>query len=596
MNKSNRFHNLIRGLSITVLRFPFTSMLLVAAAAVNAVSIASDKEHFNYLFTFLVGALWGIVMQVVYERFCEKAISRLTLMVGAGLLTFGYYLIVRPTPESSTEITAKTFIALFALFIAFIWIPSIKSETTFNDSFLIAFKSFFISLFYSLILFAGMSIIITAVDRLLFKVHSDSYSHTANIIFIVFAPMYFLSLIPVYPGKRDINDSPTEKAGKESQVIRLSECPRFLEILLSYIIIPLTSVFTIILILYIVLNLSGDFWADNLLEPMIITYSVVVILVYILVSKLNNRFAVIFRKIMPKILTPIVLFQIIASVLKITDTGLTHNRYFVILYGIFACLSGIILSTVSLRKNGIIAILIIVFSLISIVPPVDAFTVSRMSQIALLENILEKNNMLEQNEVKPKSDLREEDKDKIRKLTAYLWHMGYTDKISWLPGDFNYYYDFGRVFGFDDYSKPGEIKYVSLRLDYGNPIDVSGYDYLVTSQISIIGEEPLAENVAVMKKGGKTLTLSKKISDGNCLIILTDENNTELLAFELTEILDKFLEYSDEKVTLTLKEATFVRENESAEIAIIIQSLNIEKSTDFESYNSDIHFLIGLKR
>lgn len=594
MIKNNRFQNLILALTRTVLCFPYTTLFLIASAAVNAIAIYSDRDLFKYLLVFIVGAFLGVVFQVIYERFFIKATVRLALIAAAALLTLGYYLMVRPLPELSIEISIKTFVALFALFIAFIWIPVIKSETTFNDSFMIAFKSFFISIFYSLILFAGMSIIITAIDQLLFSLHSDSYSHVANIIFILFAPLYFLSLIPFYPGKSDALKNSIHEENKESRVIALSKCPRFLEILLSYIIIPLTAVFTVILILYTLLNIRGSFWSDNLLEPMIVTYSIVVITVYILASSLKNNFAVIFRKVMPKILTPIVLFQIIASILKINDTGLTHNRYYVILYGVFACLSGIILSIVPVRKNGIIAALIIIFSLISIVPPVDAFTVSRTSQIRLLEDILVKNNMLEQNEIKPRNDLSENDKNKIRELTAYLYYMDYTDDIPWLPQNFNYYNDFSRVFGIDDYTKPGDMKFVSMRLTYGTPIEVAGYEYLITSHINISDHILTSEDIAEIEKDGKLLTLTKRISDGNCHIILLDETNAEILTFELREIFDLFLEYSDEKSFLTAEEATFIRKNESAAITLIIQNLNIEKTGEYSNYNADIYLLLSL--
>ena len=87
-------------------------------------------------------------------------------------------------------------------------------------------------------------------------------------------------------------------------------------------------------------------------------------------------------------LVPIVVFQIISSLLSLSDTGITHTRYYVILYGLFAAVSGILLSFLPVRKNGVIAALLIVFSIFSIVPPVDAFSISKSSQINLVEKVL----------------------------------------------------------------------------------------------------------------------------------------------------------------------------------------------------------------
>ena len=176
--------------------------------------------------------------------------------------------------------------------------------------------------------------------------------------------------------------------------LRAAKCPKFFEILISYIIIPLITVFTIILLVYIIKNIGGEFWSDNLLEPMIVSYSISVIVVYLLASELENKFTVLFRKILPKVLVPIVVFQIISSLLSLSETGITHTRYYVILYGLFAAVSGILLSFLPVRKNGSVAALLIIFSIFSIVPPVDAFSISKSSQINLVEKVLLENKML----------------------------------------------------------------------------------------------------------------------------------------------------------------------------------------------------------
>ena len=156
-------------------------------------------------------------------------------------------------------------------------------------------------------------------------------------------------------------------------------------------------------------SIGGEFWTDNLLEPMLVSYAITVILVYILASEIENKFTWFFRKIFPKVLVPIVLFQITSSTLSLADTGVTHTRYYVILFGLFAAISGILLSILPVRKNGVIAALLIVFATISIVPPVDAFTISRNSQTDALKDVLEQNNMLEDNKIKPNKSITEKD-------------------------------------------------------------------------------------------------------------------------------------------------------------------------------------------
>jgi len=420
----------LTGLTDAITRFPLTTLFLLAAAVFIAYSISEEKEQTQYILTFVVGAVLSAVLQVVYERFYTNVTTRFVLMGVGVFLTAGYYLIIKPTDSLSMEMGIRTGVAIFALLIAFIWVPVIKSSISFNASFMIAFKSFFISLFFSGIIMAGVSIILGATDLLIFSLNYKVYSYTATIIFTLFAPMYFLSLIPVYLGAEDKKIS-QEAMKQKTEVINIAAyCPKFLQILISYIVIPLIAVFTLILVIYIIKNIGGDFWTDNLLEPMLVSYAITIILVYILASEIENKFTVFFRKVFPKVLVPIVLFQISSSILSLTDTGVTHTRYYVILFGIYAAAAGILFSILPVRKNGIVAAMVIVFAAVSILPPVDAFTISRTSQINTLENVLEKNNMLENNKIKPKESIPDKDKKTITTIIYYLDNMGYTKKKS----------------------------------------------------------------------------------------------------------------------------------------------------------------------
>ena len=247
----------------------------------------------------------------------------------------------------------------------------------------------------------------------------------------------------------------------------------------------------IILLVYIIKNIGGEFWSDNLLEPMIVSYSITVIVVYILASELENKFTALFRKILPKVLVPIVVFQIISSLLSLSETGITHTRYYVILYGLFAAISGILLSFLPVRKNGVIAALLIVFSIFSIVPPVDAFSISKSSQINLVEKVLLENKMIEEQTITPNSNISNEDKKTITNAMSYLNTMEYTKEVEWLPKDFDYYEDFSDTFGFVEYyesDRMNESVYVSL--EPNTTIGITGYDTFVYSNIYSYENDP----------------------------------------------------------------------------------------------------------
>lgn len=582
----------LTGLTDAIARFPLTTAFLLAAAVINAYDINAEKEILTkYLLTFLVGAFLSFVFQVVYERFFSKFSTRLILMGLVALLTAGYYLIISQAPKLSMEIEIRTAVALFALLIAFIWVPVIKSDISFNKSFMIAFKSLFNSLFFSGVIFAGISIILQAINQLIFTIDYTAFPHTANIVFVLFAPMYFLSLIPVYPGAADDITKKEEAIHQKEGITKAAYCPKFLEILISYILIPLIAVFTLILVIYIIKNVGGEFWKDNLLEPMLVSYAITVILVYILASEIENKFAIFFRKIFPKLLVPIVLFQITSSILSLEETGVTHTRYYVILFGIYAAAAGSLLSFISVRKNGIIAAMLIVFAAVSIVPPVDAFTISRTSQINTLQTVLEKNNMLENNKIKPNASISEKDKKTITNAVYYLTMMQYAKKIEWLPDDFEAYKDFYNTFGFYEYQEPVKSNQpVFLSLEQSAPINIKGYDTFV--QIDFyMNDKNKDESICEIEKDGKKYNLLRDNNKDQIILRLVGENEQELISFKTQEIYDKFYNYNSQmKGVITAEEATFTKENNRAKMAIVVQNVNIEKFND-QQYNNALVFV-----
>jgi hypothetical protein len=599
----------LSGLYDAMSRYPVTVIFLIAAAIVNAKGINRGEPYYKFLLTFVVGACLGFIVQAAFERFFEKFLHRIILMFISMLLTAGYFLIVNQYTTTSLETWIRTSAALLALIIAYIWVPVIKSTVSFNESFMSAFKSFFNSLLFSVVLFAGISLIITTIDLLLFRVNEKSYMHTLNIIAVLFAPMYFLSLIPIYPGvlsknllKDKLDDHKESIEYYEENIIRSSSCPRFLEILISYITIPLLSIYTVILVIYIAKNIKVKFWTDNRLEPMLVGFAITVILVYILASRIENKFAQLFRRIFPKVLVPIVMFQIVSSILRTQDIGITYGRYYVILFGIFATLSGIFLSFIPVRKNGIVAILLIVFSLFSIIPPLDAFTISRTNQQKMLENTLIKNNMLLDNKITPNPSVPEDDKKIISTTLSYLEMMGYTKDIAYLGKDFNLYNDFYDTFGFYPYEEHMyRQESVHMSLNQQSPIIISGYDILFIVSFNLEKDTPDPSNKPYdFKKAGKTYTISKTNSLDSDKLLLTNDKGEELIQVNMKDVFEKFDtstvgNYQISKDSITADQATFTQENDNAAISLVALNLNIDKSNLEHSYNGDFYVLVKIK-
>lgn len=572
----------LTGIGGSVARYPATALWLVLMTVVNAIQIENPdfEDYSRFLFTCLTGALLGAAAQQLYERFFVRQSQRWILLGGSMLLTIGYFFLLPADDPFGLIAMVKTLVLALALFIAFVWLPSIRNpQVSFHQSFLAAIKAGLVTVLFAGVLSAGVGAIFGATNQLLFQVDFRFFGHAANVIWSLFAPLYFLSLIPFYPGKGE-SLVPKEAWSKREEELRTHfVVPRFLEILLLYIIIPLTVVYTIILLLYIVQNIGSRFWTNNLLEPLLVSYAIVVIVVFLLACNLEHRIARLFRQIFPKILIPIVLLQTIASILRIGERGITYGRYYVILFGVFATAAAIIFSFRPVRQNGLIVPVLLVLSAVSLIPPIDAFTVSRNNQEAFLERLLERNGMLPDGEVVPNDAVSGADKVAITRSAEYLGRMEYTDDIAYLGPDFDVYSDFERTFGFPMTYDPEEQPFEEGRHAYldwytQRAVALQDADYLVLvsmqEDVSAADSRVAVENV----QGELVYMVETERTNPYYTIRLLDADGQEVITIDTEELFQQAFAAAEGRGMLGAEEMSIVAENEVVRVRLLAQALD----------------------
>lgn len=591
MIKIKRLNSFLVGFSETLKRFPITIVFLCVAVIYNAFVIHTDTLDNSYqmIMALLLGAIISVVMQLIYERQERGKKHRVILIVVAPVVAFLYYIIAIKLDISMQELSIRTSVLFFILLWIFLWVPVIRSRFSLNDSFTESFLGGVVALFYSLVLFLGIAMVLGAINMLIVRVDGSSYLQAANIVFLLYAPLHFLTRVPRY-WQHTTDNLEVNTEQKETDT-----SSRLLENLLSYVIIPITGILTIILLLYLVLNVLGDFWKDNLLEPLLVSYSITVITIYLLSSKMENVMARAFRKIFPKILVPIVLFQTISSCLKISEVGITDGRYYVIMFGVFATISGLIFSILPVYKNGLIAPILIALSIISILWPVDAFTISRANQVGRLKAVLEKNDMLSDGRITPKETMSTEDRNTLVSAFDYLVEMEYTDRYSWLE-TYNETKDFSKTFGFSRY--PMADKYVEryFYLTQNNMIPISGYDYMQAVRIYPgVGDTTIAS----FKKDGKSYSLAlvdEEKTEGTALAL--KEGNDIILQLPIQRITERAETFGENGKDMTLEEASFLVENERGALTLIVESMYIsnggKQDAAMETSNIEGYILLEL--
>ena len=583
MSRIKDFLNkIVTNLKTTLTRFPVVLLFLAYLTATMFYTIEDDFSNESLLgrmfFSGIFGALLATEVQFMLERF--KNLKKYTLVLHALtiLLTVGYYFFMT-NDDISQFMVVHLFVISFALFAAYLYMPSAKNNVNFGNVALAHFKAAFTAILYGVVLYLGFVAIFGAIDILLFDIDTKIYAHLANIAFVFFTPVYYLSLLPKF-------NSEEEYDIKKNQVS--FNYPRVLEILVSYILIPLISIFSVVLIVYFIKILVTGVWPVGQVGPMVLGYSAVGYFIYILGHNIDNRFSILYRKIFPIVLIPLVAMQLVSSYIRVDAYGITESRYYVILFGVFSIVCALML-IISKKKNAnSIVLLSAIFALLSIIPPVDAFTVSKNSQVSRLEEILANNNMLVDNEVVPNKVVSKEDKYEITNISDYLARMGYLRDIEWFPeeyiSDSGYYRNFELIYGFNPYydgNLPGEApRYVYATLDNNIEIDVSGYDKLI--KINIFNSTNQNTTVSTFNIDNTRYTIKQKTDDiGYITLTISDNSNNSIIEIPMKGFIDRLFENANEpKSLMSPDELTIEEQNENIKVKIIANDISADKTNE----------------
>ena len=377
--------------------------------------------------------------------------------------------------------------------------------------------------------------------------------------------------------------------------------PKFLDILISYITIPLITAYTAVLILYFIKILIEMEWPIGQIGPMVLIYSAAGLIIYILCNELNNRFAVLFRKLFPFIHIPLVILQLVSVWIRLNAYGFTESRYYVTLFGIYSIISSLYLILSKKKNAGMIVLLSACFAIFSIIPPVDAFRVSRLSQTHRVEAILESNNMLVDDQLIPNENISSHDKDEIRSIMFYMSDMGHLEQIDWLPNDVkndDFYREFDSLFGFSAYG--GGVKdpsVVNVNLYPYTPFEISGYDIMLKYDFNYRAQQ--SESINFELNSVKYMIQFAAIDDNSKGLIIMDSEGgiLESISFEdyLLQVEQAYNQTEDYQ--LDLSQMRFDGNGNNFDFSLIFEYLYLTTESDgaVDDASGSIYILLKIK-
>jgi phage anti-repressor protein len=458
----------------SIKRFPITLVLTFSLALVLIVvseitmNLGYDHSSIEILNRIAMVMALGIPLtlsiKLLFEKYASvNIVSKiLVYVIASAFLGFYYSYLLKVIDTTSTS----RYIALsFSLYLCFLFIPFYNKRELLELYVIKVFTRFFITIIYSAVLFLGLAAILFTVDKLLgIEVRSSIYYYTWLLTAGVFSSTFFLAGI-----------SENDESAEEFSY------PKYLSILLLYIVMPLVSIYLAILYIYFAKIIITWKWPVGLVSHLVLWYSAFCVgLIFLIAPIKDNKWVKRFVLWFPKLILPILIMMFISMGIRINAYGITENRYYVVILGLWVLAMMLFISLKKERQNSVILVSLAIVSILTVFGPLSSFTVSRLSQNNRFTGILVKNGMLQEGAIIGKSDIPKDDINEISQILSYFDRNHSLQDVKHLPKDFSLN-DMEKVFGFkyqeSELYRPE--KYISYNINERNDaIDISEYDYL----------------------------------------------------------------------------------------------------------------------
>lgn len=375
---SSLLHNAIK----VVMRFPIQIVITILAVIIAFLLTDADANNEDKLARTLAFCLLAFNLSLSSFLFAEsrqlatsyKWLLQLLAIAVCALIMFWLH----PNLWQKDVYLLLIFILAFHLmvsFSSFLNSRPVLSFWHFNKS---LFLRFLTAALYSVVITLGLFAAIAAIDNLFdVTIKATTYPKVASIVCIGFNTIFFLAGVP------EINSTNNDTV-----------YPKGLKIFTQYVLIPLMTVYLIILFLYELKIIFEWSLPKGYVSLLILAYSVFgvlsLLLVYPIREMQENKWIKWFSKFFYVMMLPLLVLFVLAIYKRISDYGITEERYALIVLAIW--LTGITFYFLFSKKDNIkiIPITLTICCLISAIGPQGAAAVSKRSQLNRLKTLIGK--------------------------------------------------------------------------------------------------------------------------------------------------------------------------------------------------------------
>jgi len=397
----------------------FTISVLAAYVA-TILSVIANHRAFNMtndLFPYIATCFFSFPFAMAVDIFMEskkfggiaRFFSRILVL---GVIGVAYYFVFKNLKEHFELDGLRSFLMFLAAAVLVFLAPffcrgKANSFWQFSISLIVRFFQAFV---YFGILFIGIVLLIQSVNYLFqLNLGGEYFGDAWFIITGIFVSVFFLSGVPA----------------NYKSLEQTTAYPKFLRVLTEYFLVPLVSLYLIVLYVYSAKILITWEWPKGGVAPWIMGFSTVGVLTYFFIYSIKEKFlryVEFYRKWFFVAMLPLLLVLGLSIWIRIKDYGVTQDRYFVVAFGVWALVMAVFYLISRSKNLKFMAISLFGILLLTMFGPQSVFEVSKISQMNRLESILVKNGILVNGKVTKidNSKLTQDDAYAINSIMNYV--------------------------------------------------------------------------------------------------------------------------------------------------------------------------------
>ena len=414
----------------SLLRFPFSilfsliSTVLFIIITEQSVLFNESSKIFRFMFTSILGIPLFVSIQLICERMEVTARIKLLLKIAGLILLAFYFLTIPVTDYPKTYIRLTAYLFMLILCISFAPFIGIRQNFPFWRYNSIIIMRFLRTCLYGIILYVAISLAFVAIEQLFdVSLGEKLYFQLFIVISLFFCTWFFLSAIPMHFNKLSLN----------------SDYSNALKIFVQFILIPIVILYSIILYAYFIKIIAVWEWPHGWVASLILGYSLLSIFTFLIIYPIRksptNTYIRFFSRFFPYLLWPLIIILFVSIIKRISDYGITENRYFVLIMGIWLTFIMTYLLMTRLRDIKIIPVSLAIIIFLSVTGPWNAFMISKTSQLNCFEKILFKYEKIKEQTYKSNDEIMSyEDYNSLLSHSNYvLSNYGYKPFVKIFP-------------------------------------------------------------------------------------------------------------------------------------------------------------------